>query len=204
MESQVNRKKTIIEYKRPVDPHPIIAKIMREDGWVPLVVRRGKSMYWNGVSGIDRAGKRFGISSDTRAEFFREIHDGHFGNEAKQIIIDQPTYESIYDVLLDLPDRARIASEKLSLVKMVRAADGNSLDEDAQPARNAKVAVSAQKSEKASVSSLVAEIERRAKGRDIGRLQQIRKELKGKMRMACRSIFHQDTIREKDGYAFHY
>jgi hypothetical protein len=55
-----------------------------------------------------------------------------------------------------------------------------------------------------SLTSIVQEIERRAKTREIGRLQQIRKELKGKARLPYHSIFHPDSIREKGGYAFHY
>jgi hypothetical protein len=200
----VSRKKTIVEYKRPVASHPIIAKIIRERGWVPLVVRRGKSMYWNGASGMDAGGKTLvSISSDTRAEFFREIHDGRFGEEAKHIIIDQPTYESIYDGLVTWPDPGRIADEELGLVDM-HAWIGNDLKEGVPLPLNTDVAVSAQESQKLLVSSLVAEIERRARTREIGRLQEIRKELKGKSRLPWRSIFHQDTIREKAGYAFHY
>jgi hypothetical protein len=53
-----------------------------------------------------------------------------------------------------------------------------------------------------SFTKVVAEIERRARTREIGSLQKIRKELKVKSRLAGRSIFHQDTT--KDTYAFHY
>ena len=55
-----------------------------------------------------------------------------------------------------------------------------------------------------SLTSIVQEIERRSEARRIGRLQEIRKELKGKTRLPYHCIFHPDTIRDKDGYAFHY
>ena len=201
----MKRKKTIIEYKRPSVFHPIIADVIRKQGWVPLIVRRGKSMYWNGSSGRDGTGKTLvAISSDTRAEFFRDIHDGHFGEEAKHIIIDVPTYESIYDSLVTWPDPERIANEELSLVEM-RLTQGHH-PEDNLPVRNPDVAVSSlpQEGQKMSVTSIVAEIEHRAVTREIGRLQEIRKELKRKSRLPWHGIFHQQTIREKDGYAFHY
>lgn len=54
------------------------------------------------------------------------------------------------------------------------------------------------------LTSIVDEIELKAKGREIGRLQEIRKELHGFQRLPARSIFHPDTIKEKAGYAFHF
>lgn len=54
------------------------------------------------------------------------------------------------------------------------------------------------------LADIVAEIETRALGLEIGRLQEIRKALKGKKRLPHSSIFHPDSIKEKDGYAFHY
>lgn len=54
-----------------------------------------------------------------------------------------------------------------------------------------------------SLTSITDEVERRAKTREIGRLQDIRKQLKGLAGLHYHSIFHPDTIR--DGrYAFHY
>jgi hypothetical protein len=196
----------IIEYKRPAVPHPVIANIIRKHGWAPLIVRRDKFMYWNGASAKDRSGKTFiANSSDTRDQFFREIHDGCFGEEAKQIVIDVPTYESIYDALVTFPNPERIAKEDLGLVEM-RLTDKGHLQENVALTAPANVLVSmqAQEAQKVSMSSLVAEIERRAVHREIGRLQEIRKELKGKSRLPWNGIFHQQTIREKDGYAFHY
>jgi hypothetical protein len=55
-----------------------------------------------------------------------------------------------------------------------------------------------------SLTSIVQEIERRAEGREIGRLQEIRKKLHDFQRLPGHSIFHPDSIKEKDGYAFHY
>ena len=52
------------------------------------------------------------------------------------------------------------------------------------------------------IAKIVAEIERRAQTHEIGRLQEIRKELKGKSRLPCHTIFHDETV--KDIYAFHY
>jgi len=55
------------------------------------------------------------------------------------------------------------------------------------------------------MTSIVAEIERRAETREIGRLQEIRRELKGHTRLAAHSIFTlQSIFEEKGGYAFHY
>jgi hypothetical protein len=54
-----------------------------------------------------------------------------------------------------------------------------------------------------SLISIVAEIERRAKTREIGRLQEIRRELKGHARLAANSIFTPQSIFDED-YAFHY
>ena len=59
-------------------------------------------------------------------------------------------------------------------------------------------------SEAASLAEIVQEIERRAKTREIGRLQEIRQELKGHARRAGRSIFTAQSISEEDGYAFHH
>src|SRR5258708_28518325 len=146
MADTMKRKKTIIEYKRPSIAHPILAKVIREHGWVPLIVRRGKSMYWNRSLGMDRTGKTLvAISPDTLAEFLREIHDGHFGEEAKHIIIDVPTYESIYDALITWPDPERITNEDLSLVKMQQT-DGGNLHENVSAGNN-NVAVSRQPQE---------------------------------------------------------
>lgn len=54
------------------------------------------------------------------------------------------------------------------------------------------------------LSEIIAEIEVGSRGMEIGRLQEIRRELKGKKRLPHRSIFHPDTIKEDEGYAFHY
>src|SRR5206468_1487151 len=115
------------------------------------------------------------------------------------------TYESIYDVLVTWPDPERIANEELSLVEM-RLTQGHHLEENVSVPSNTDVAVLTvpQEVQKMSVSSLVSEIERRVVHREIGHLQEIRKELKGKSRVTWHGIFHQKTIREKDGYAFHY
>jgi hypothetical protein len=51
-------------------------------------------------------------------------------------------------------------------------------------------------------TTIVAEIERRAQTHEIGHLQEIRKELKGKIRLPGPTIFHRDTV--MDTYAFHY
>lgn len=53
-----------------------------------------------------------------------------------------------------------------------------------------------------SIRRIVAEVERRSKTHEIGRLQEIRKELKGMQRLTGQTIFHEDTI--NDTYAFHY
>lgn len=53
-----------------------------------------------------------------------------------------------------------------------------------------------------SIAAIVQEVERRAKSKEIGRLQEIRKELKNKKRLPGYSIFNDSTI--KDSYAFHY
>jgi hypothetical protein len=50
--------------------------------------------------------------------------------------------------------------------------------------------------------SIVQEIERKAEGREIGRLQETRKELHGLRRLPGHTIFHADSV--KDDYAFHY
>jgi hypothetical protein len=55
-----------------------------------------------------------------------------------------------------------------------------------------------------SLTAIVEEIEGKAEAREIGHLQEIRKELKSKTRLPYHRIFHPDTIKEKDGYAFHY
>ena len=55
-----------------------------------------------------------------------------------------------------------------------------------------------------SLTAIVQEIERRAEKRDIGRLQEIRRELKGHAHLAAHSIFTPQSIFEEDGYAFHY
>jgi len=54
------------------------------------------------------------------------------------------------------------------------------------------------------LTEIVAEIESKALGLEIGRLQEIRKALKDMKRLPHNSIFHPDSIKEKDGYAFHY
>lgn len=55
-----------------------------------------------------------------------------------------------------------------------------------------------------SLTAIVQEISRRAEGREIGRLQDIRKDLRGFHRLPGHGIFHPDTIKEQGGYAFHY
>ncbi len=51
-----------------------------------------------------------------------------------------------------------------------------------------------------SIREIIREVERRAQTHEIGRLQQLRKQIKGRSRLAGLSIFHEDTI--KDTYAF--
>lgn len=58
--------------------------------------------------------------------------------------------------------------------------------------------------EAASLTEIIQEIERRAETREIGRLQEIRQELKGHARPAGHSIFTAQSIFEEDGYAFHH
>lgn len=54
-----------------------------------------------------------------------------------------------------------------------------------------------------SLTAIIQEIEHRAKAREIGRLQEIRKELKGHARLAAHSIFTSQSI-FGERYAFHY
>jgi len=54
------------------------------------------------------------------------------------------------------------------------------------------------------LTAIVQKIEQKAETAEIGHLQEIRKELKSKTRLPYHRIFHPDTIKEKDGYAFHY
>jgi hypothetical protein len=53
-----------------------------------------------------------------------------------------------------------------------------------------------------SITKIVEEIERSAQTHEIGRLQEIRKEIKNRHRLAGHTIFHEESI--KDTYAFHY
>jgi len=53
-----------------------------------------------------------------------------------------------------------------------------------------------------SIASLAQEIENTKSSYRISKLQEIRKEIKNKQRLASKTIFHQDTIH--DDYAFHY
>ena len=53
------------------------------------------------------------------------------------------------------------------------------------------------------LATIIAEIEVRATGREIGQLQEIRKTIKGRSRVAATSIFRAQTI-FADGYAYHY
>jgi len=55
-----------------------------------------------------------------------------------------------------------------------------------------------------SLTAIVQEIERRAETLAIGRLQEIRREIKGHSRPVTHSIFTQQSIFEEGGYAFHY
>jgi len=50
-----------------------------------------------------------------------------------------------------------------------------------------------------SLTSIAQEIDRRAKTGQIGRLQEIRKEIKNKVRLPYDRMFHRDSIREDDG-----
>ena len=52
------------------------------------------------------------------------------------------------------------------------------------------------------ISTITAEIERQARGRSIGGLQQLRKKIKGLSRLPSRTIFRKGTT--FDNYAFHY
>jgi len=54
------------------------------------------------------------------------------------------------------------------------------------------------------LAPIIAEIERRAEGRAIGRLQEVRKDLKKLARLATNSIFSSQTIFEDQGYAYHH
>jgi hypothetical protein len=55
-----------------------------------------------------------------------------------------------------------------------------------------------------SLAAIVQEIETRAKTHEIGRFQQVRRELKGHSRLAASSIFTSQSTFEDGGYAFHY
>ena len=54
------------------------------------------------------------------------------------------------------------------------------------------------------LTAIAGEINRRAKGRQIGNLQELRKELKHKKRLPHRAIFHLSSIFEAEDYAFNY
>jgi hypothetical protein len=55
-----------------------------------------------------------------------------------------------------------------------------------------------------SLTKIVQEIDRRATTREIGHLQDIRRQLKGHARLAAHSIFTPQSIFEENEYAFHY
>ena len=149
------------------------------------------------------------ISHSKAQHRFAEVYDAQLHIVAKAGTARVLEEHDIQDIASDLRfdserDRLTIKSHAITDGKQIQALRELRPESARLLARVLDGDTRTKKQERVSLMGISQEIERRAEAREIGRLQEIRKTLKGKARLPYRSIFHPDTIKEKDGYAFHY
>ena len=110
------RKPRRIRDLRPSErEHPRYFEIIQTDGWAPYVVCDSVAGYWDGLTIRVKDGRLHPAISDAAQEqMIRMILSGYFGEEMKDVFIDQDRWQRIYD-LLEFPDQEVVARESLSV-----------------------------------------------------------------------------------------
>jgi hypothetical protein len=151
------------------------------------------------------------ISRSQAQKRFTEVYDAPFHIVSKSETAKILEEHDIQDIVPDLRftsgrDRFTFESptktdgKQLQSLRELRPESANLLAD----VLGETIARSGKREKRKLLTAIVQEIQWRAEKREIGHLQEIRKELKGKARRPNDHIFHRKSIFEDDGYAYHY
>jgi hypothetical protein len=112
------QEKRVRDLRRTPKDFPVIRKVIQEQAWIPLVLCDTNGAYWDGLTGIDKNGRIQNAMSDSqRRQMINMIHDGYFGGEVLDALVDQNRHMKIRDDLIDRPDNQVIAREALRIMQ---------------------------------------------------------------------------------------
>jgi hypothetical protein len=150
------------------------------------------------------------ISRSEAKKRFTDVYDAPFHIVAKSGTVKVLAEHDIQDIAANL--RFNAGNDRLTFESPTKT-DGKQLQslrelrpESAKLLANVlgETPSSGSRTQPMSLTAIVHEIERKGETREIGHLQEIRKELKSKTRLPHDRIFHRRSIFEADGYAYHY
>ena len=114
------RKRKIRDLKRTAKDFPVYRELIETNEWVPHLLGDTSGTYWDGCSAIDKNGKEVsGLSDAGRKQLINMILDGRFGEETKDVYLDQTHYWHIRDELITWPRQEAIQSKGLRVQRPV-------------------------------------------------------------------------------------
>ena len=115
------RKKQIRELTNSTKDFPVCRETIDKGEWVPHVLCDLSGMYWDGFTATDKDGSSInGLSDSFRKEIIHLILEGAFGEQAKDVILDQTHYWHIRDELITWPNQQLIVSKGLRVLELRR------------------------------------------------------------------------------------
>lgn len=111
----------IRDFTLPKREHPHYRKIIETHEWVPHVMCDSVACYWDGLTVRDKdGGISSAISEPAKEQLITMTLSGYFGNEMKDVFVDEVRYMHIRDRLLEWPDQEAIAREALHILDVGR------------------------------------------------------------------------------------
>lgn len=117
----VPKKRRVRDLKRTGKDSRLYREQIEAGSWVPHVLCDSNGAYWDGFAMIDRDGRPFTMVSDVgRRQMINMILDGDFGEEVKDVYVDQDRYWKIRDDLVTWPNQDVILKEALRVFPIAR------------------------------------------------------------------------------------
>ena len=114
-----SKRKRIRDLPAPKRSHPKYEEQIKTEGWAPLVLCDAEGAYWNGFAVRDRNKKTFSaITPSAREQLINMMLSGYFGEEVKDVLLDETAWWRVYDRLIDVPDAQAIKRESLSELRL--------------------------------------------------------------------------------------
>lgn len=113
--------KRIRDLKAPSKNSTVYQKLIDSHGWVPYGLGDSEGLYWDLSTVRDAKGQvNVAISEVARRQKILLIQSGHFGDQLKEVYVDEDRYSQIRDALITWPNPKAITEEGLHAVAVVR------------------------------------------------------------------------------------